>query len=398
MTGPVSCMRICFVCNEYPPSPHGGIGTATRILARALVRRGHEVRVVGAYAPQHRGAEYEEDEGVRVWRMRTPGGRMGWLPARYHLYRTIARWVHDGEVQVIEVPDWAGWAAGWPRLTVPVVARLNGSATYFAAELGRSIDRATLWLERASFRRADFWCAVSRYTAEKTPPLFGRSSIPRAILFNPVDLPPEWAANPRSKRDVIFTGTLTEKKGIASLIRAWPKVLQHCPDAELRIFGKDGRNDKGISMQASLLAQLDETSQRSIRFFGHQPRETLYQALQRARVAVFPSYAEAFALAPLEAMACGCPTIYSTRGSGPELIEHGSDGLLVAPDRPDDIASQIVQVLSDDELARRLGRAGRERVQTRFTIAALISANEDFYRSCIDDFQSAPANGKVAAA
>ncbi len=66
---------------------------------------------------------------------------------------------------------------------------------------------------------------------------------------------------------------------------------------------------------------------------------------------MFPSYAEAFALAPLEAMAAGCPTVYSQRGSGPELIENNRDGLLVEPDQPGEIAETIIRVLEDNNLA-----------------------------------------------
>ena len=40
-------MKICFLCSEYPPVPHGGAGTFTQVTARALVQAGHDVRVVG---------------------------------------------------------------------------------------------------------------------------------------------------------------------------------------------------------------------------------------------------------------------------------------------------------------------------------------------------------------
>ncbi len=84
-------------------------------------------------------------------------------------------------------------------------------------------------------------------------------------------------------------------------------------------------------------------------------------------MAVFPSYAEAFAIAPLEAMAWGCPTIYSQRGSGPELIRHGDDGWLVDPDQTSDLSQAISRLLKDDVLANRLGTQGRRRIEERFT-------------------------------
>jgi len=379
-------MRICFLCNEYPPGPHGGIGTMTQVLARALVQAGHQVRVVGLYPRDYPAPDYEEDQGVRVWRLRQSSHRFSWAPARYQLFRTVAGWSRRGKIDLVEVPDWQGLAAGWPRLPVPVIARLHGSISYFAAELGRHISRVAFWLERASLRRADFWCSVSRYTAEQTQRLFGLRSGPLAILYNPVELPAGPNVSTQSGQQVIFTGTLTAKKGIVSLAKAWPRVIEVCKDAELHIYGKDGRTDEGPSMQA-FISRHNGRVGNSIHFHGHVERGELFAALQRARLAVFPSYAEAFALAPLEAMAVGCPTIYSQRGSGPELIENGRDGLLIEPDQPHEIAEAIVRVLTDDRLARRLGEAGRERVMKNFSTPVLLASNEAFYQNCLSDFQ-----------
>jgi glycosyltransferase involved in cell wall biosynthesis len=107
------------------------------------------------------------------------------------------------------------------------------------------------------------------------------------------------------------------------------------------------------------------------------------RALAGASAAVFPSYAEAFALAPIEAMGSGTPTVYSRRGSGPELIRDGHDGLLVDPDRLEEIAFALVRLLTNDMLARSLGAAGRKRVTETFAPDRLVPANLAFYRQCI---------------
>jgi len=140
-------------------------------------------------------------------------------------------------------------------------------------------------------------------------------------------------------------------------------------------------------MQALLRTQHNGRVGKTIHFHGHVDRAKLIGTLLSARLAVFPSYAEAFAIAPLEAMACGCPTIYSRRGSGPELIEDGRDGLLIEPDRPEEIAEAIIRLLTDDNLARRLRVAGRERVRKNFSTPILLARNEAFYRDCLNDFQ-----------
>lgn len=382
----MSSLRIGLVCNEYPPGPHGGIGSATQLLARALVAAGHRVRVIGMYPARYPAPDHEDDQGVEVYRLRRSGSRFDWPGARYRLYRAIAAWAARGEIDLIEVPDWEGWAAGWPRLPVPVVARLNGTTAYFAAELERPANRTASSLERASLLRADFWCSVSAYTAERTQKLFHLRRGPHAILHNFVESRPAPSFENRIDGRVLYTGTLTPKKGIISLIRAWPKVCAACPQAELHVYGKDGRTDAGESMRSYLERQLNGRIGRSVHFHGHSGRAMVLEGLECAHAAVFPSYAEAFALAPLEAMACGCPTIYSRRGSGAELIGDGRHGLLVDPDQPDEIAAAIVAVLRDGKLAGRLGEAGKQRVAERFSIGSALPDNVAFYRSCIDEF------------
>lgn len=379
-------MRICFVCNEYPPGPHGGIGTLNCVLARSLVAAGHEVRVIGMYEQGYPAHAYEEDQGVRVWRLQRSASRFSWLPARYRLHHILGRWSKCGLVDLIEFPDWEGWAAGLPRLSIPVIVRLNGCASYFANELDRPLSRFTYYVERAGLRRADFWCSVSDYTAQKTKQVFALTNGPHRILYNSVEVPEEPSAGERSANQVIYTGTLTAKKGIISLIRAWPLVQQAVEQAELHVFGKDGRTDQGESMQKYLQRLVEESGCR-VTFYGHVSRDELFHRLSVARAAVFPSYAEAFALAPLEAMVRGCPTIYSTRGSGSELIADGRDGLLVDPDRPERIAEAVVRLLTDDTLAEQIGRAGRRRVLQRFAVETICQENENFFRDCIEQFR-----------
>jgi glycosyltransferase involved in cell wall biosynthesis len=378
-------MRICFLCNEYPPGPHGGIGTCTQTLGRALAAAGHHVRVIGAYPHGHPGVPHEIDEGVEVWRVRDGVHRPGKSLVRCRVFRTVAGWARSGAIDLVEAPDWEGAVALWPSLPVPVVVRANGCMIYFAAELGERPQVVTALLERAAFRRADFWCAVSDYTARRTAELFRPAGTASAVLYNPVALPPPCDATMRTA-SVVFTGTLTGKKGVVELVHAWPRVRAAFPDTELHLFGRDGLTRNGDSMRDFLASQLGATTANGVHFHGHVAHAELHRALQTASVAVFPSFVEAFALAPMEAMACGCPTIYSRRTSGTELIRHEETGLLVDPVDPDAIAHAIVRVLGDPAFAARLGAAGRRDVEARFAVNVLLGANEAFYRDCLDGF------------
>jgi glycosyltransferase involved in cell wall biosynthesis len=381
----VNPLRICLICNEYPPGLHGGIGSFTQMLGRALVRAGHSVRVLGLYRREAAQPACQADQGVDVRRLPIPRHPLGWVRAQRKMYKIVAKWGVEREVDLVEIPDWQGWAAGWPRLRIPLLARLHGSISYFAAEMNQSAGALTSYFESASLRRADFFCSVSRYTAERTQQLFGLPPI-TTVLYNPVDLPstPRWQA--RSTKRVVFTGTLTVKKGVLSLAKAWPLVRRRFPEAELHIYGKDTVSRANESVQSLLESHLNGEG-RSVYFHGHVERNQVCAALEDARVAVFPSYAEAFAMAPLEAMAAACPTIYSRSGSGPELIRDGQDGLLVNPDMPDEIANAICAVLGNDDLALRLGSAGQERIRKNFATEKILADNVNYYRECIARFQ-----------
>lgn len=380
-------MRICLLCNEYPPGPHGGLGTLARLLGRALVRAGHEVRVAGVYPDEFDGPAHEVDEGVGLWRLRGGSSRPAKALARRRLYRLVRGWARDGTIDIVEAADWEGWVAGWPRLSVPVVARLNGSVAYFAAEAGERAPRVTAALERSSLRRADGWSAASRYVAERTRAVFGLPLAPMSILHNPVEMPPPPPDAGRIPGRVVFSGRLIAKKGVEPLLRAWPRVRAQVPRAELHLFGRDGPAGGGGSMRAFLQGMIDAQADPGVVFHGHVERGELARALDTASVAVFPSFAEAFAFAPMEAMASGCATVYSARGSGPELVTDGRDGLLVEPSEPGAIAAAVVRLLVDSELRLRLGRAGRRRIAESFSMPVLLPANEAFYREAIERFR-----------
>jgi glycosyltransferase involved in cell wall biosynthesis len=376
-------MTICFVCSEYPPHPHGGIGTVTSVLAHALVARGHQVRAIGVYGPEVVPERAVDGGGVAVRRLaEPPRWRGGWISGRVALWRELRRWAAAGEVDVIEVPDWQGWAAGWPQWHVPVVARLHGSMTYFAHEQGRLPSPLVRELEIRTLRRASAWCAVSRYTASRTARYVGTSR-PTVVLPNPVEHVPD-GDGPRDGSAVVFAGTLTPKKGVVALAEAWNAVVTQHPDACLHCFGKDGRMPDDTSVRDAMLARMSTAARERVRFHGQVPRDVLRRALSAAGIAVCPSFAEAFAMAPLEAMAAGCATVSTKLGSGPEQFTHEQHGLLVDPREPATIAAALCRLLGSPSECQQLADAGRRWVRHAYGVADLARRNEEWYANCVE--------------
>jgi glycosyltransferase involved in cell wall biosynthesis len=114
--------------------------------------------------------------------------------------------------------------------------------------------------------------------------------------------------------------------------------------------------------------------------------DDVIQLYSHAAVFVCPSVYEPFGLINLEAMACQTPVVASAVGGILEVVEDGRTGLLVPPASPDDLATAIRRVLDDRDLARSLGRAGRRRVEERFSWASVAEQTERIYAAAIADF------------
>ena len=201
-------------------------------------------------------------------------------------------------------------------------------------------------VEQAILNQAAAVSAASRYVAEKTAVYLSYSK-KIEVLYNGIDTELETAGVEKNFKQVIFTGTLVAKKGIYQLAKAWNIVNKSLPDARLLVLGK-GPQEKVISC-------LNKEAGKTVTFLGNVATEKLYAHLSASAVAVFPSYAEAFALAPLEAMACGTTVINSNRTSGTELIDDQIDGLLINPDDTDQMAASIIYLLTNTEVCKKTG-------------------------------------------
>src|SRR5690606_28804161 len=111
-----------------------------------------------------------------------------------------------------------------------------------------------------------------------------------------------------------------------------------------------------------LKKEIDANALKNVDFKGHVSQEELFSTLKNAYAAIFPSYSECFALAPLEAMAVGCPVIYTSKSSGKELISDGINGILINPENPEQIAAKILQLFGDRLYRDKLSLASRKTI------------------------------------
>jgi glycogen(starch) synthase len=398
-------MNILNLCDEYPPGKHGGIGTYVRLIARQMVKLGHNVVVAGLYGPGYDGPNEFNDEGVTVYRFRR-GFNFRFLSDETSLRSRIgARLLKDSglmerdikksltiykdkleqliiehQIDIIEMPDYNDYIrfcstfVPFPALSVPVVVKMNGSMTYFAKEADLQVPVHLVKMEQTILNQAAAVSSASRYTADKSSVYLSYNKAIE-VLYNGIqtDLP---ALNvPKNPKQVIFTGTLVTKKGIYQLAKAWNIVHKNMPDARLLVLGKGS--------QQKVIDHLTDQAKASVSFMGHVSTDELYHHLAASAISIFPSYAEAFALAPLEAMACGTAVINSNRTSGPELIGHEINGLLINPDNIDQIVNAILYLLNNPNVCAELAKAGNEKVKEQFEISKIAAKTLQFYEKVL---------------
>ncbi|MCL6596316.1 MAG: glycosyltransferase [Firmicutes bacterium] len=170
---------------------------------------------------------------------------------------------------------------------------------------------------------------------------------------------------------LLTVARMTPQKGYDVLLAAVPEVLRRQPNAHFAWVG-EGPERETLSAQARELG-VDF----AVHFLGH--RDDVPSLMSAADLLVLPSRFEGHPLVALEALSLGLPVV-GTRVCGmEEAIAHGETGLLVEPEQPTALAAAILELLSDPERRRRMGRAGRERIQERFTARLMARATMALY-------------------
>jgi phosphatidylinositol alpha-1,6-mannosyltransferase len=158
---------------------------------------------------------------------------------------------------------------------------------------------------------------------------------------------------------VLFLGGLKARKNLPRLLDAWIPVARARPEARLLIAGT-GPLEPALRRRARALG-LD-----GVVFAGRVAERDKVGYYGAADVFVSPSSLEGFGLTVGEAMSCGLPVVVSDAGALPELVASGEGGFLCPPDRAEDLAARLIELLAAPGLRRRFGAFNRERVDRAF--------------------------------
>jgi glycosyltransferase involved in cell wall biosynthesis len=218
-----------------------------------------------------------------------------------------------------------------------------------------------------------FVCDSLLHMAETLVPCRQKSTVVANAVdcttFTPV---PSSARRTSSPVIVGTSGLMRWKKGLDLLL---PLVRELCEAEEVRFlvagYGLDAEVDRQIAdfLDAHRLRERFEMC-------GPIPHTRMGEALHRMDMYVTTSYQEGMPNGVLEAMACALPVVATAADGIPALVVHGVTGYLCAMGDLAALVARCRQLVHDPALRRRLGEAGRQRVQHHFQPAREVAAVE----------------------
>jgi len=175
---------------------------------------------------------------------------------------------------------------------------------------------------------------------------------------------------------IVFLGGLERRKGIYTLLDAFPRVRAAIPATRL-IVGGAGHENLRVAQKIAALPEPD-----AVTLLGCVARTDVPRVLASATVFAMPSNGEPFGMALLEAMASGKPVVVTDAG-GPHYIVDAAGGRKVPPDDPSALADALIEILASPELQRRMGEHNRALIETVYNWDRVIDRLEELYRSVI---------------
>lgn len=162
-------------------------------------------------------------------------------------------------------------------------------------------------------------------------------------------------------------------KNTSALIKSWPSVLINCPDAVLLLVGH-GMEEGGKLQKLTSRRGLDH----GIRWLGFVDHERVLEKIAGSSLLISTSRQESFGLTLLEAMSLGVPVVAGIDSGAPSWVL-GESGFLVNVNKPEEISSAIIEILTGENLRTKLAIAGLARAVSEFSEGVVCEKLEKIY-------------------
>ena len=406
-------MRVALLTREYPPNVYGGAGVHVEELSKVLAAHA-DVDVHAFDGPREAGVS---PAGVTVYGYDYPAELASANAAIKTLGVDLEIADRVREADILHSHTWyanmAGHIGGMLYGIPHVISAhsLEPLRPWKREQLGGGYEVSS-WVERTAYEAADGIVAVSFAMKDDILRCYPKIDPDRVrVIHNGIDLS-GWNA-PKAdeeiaaareyfasygldpdKPTIMFVGRITRQKGVPGLLRAIAKL-----PAGIQVVLCAGAPDTPeIAAETEALVE-DLRSRRAgvVWISDFLSRGKIIQLLSCSTAFVTPSIYEPLGIVNLEAMAVGLPVVGTKTGGIPDCIEDGVTGTLVPIEQLDDgtgtpvhpeafeadLASALEDVCADPEKARKMGAAGRKRVEDHFSWESIALKTMDFYRDVI---------------
>lgn len=411
-------MRILFVSNFFPPSDLGGMEQLCQEVVEQMRDRGHTCHVLtsrygadGSTQPElnvtrslylqadihyYQPLDYflrrpmQEQANLRALRALLDSFRpdVVFMWGMWNLSRVIAYWAEQwlpGRTAYYIASYWliepdsheAYWQQQarrpWARVLMAPIRALAQN------QLERARESHPLVLRHVA--------CVSNYVYQK---LITSDVLPNGgeIIYNGIDVRPFMQASGPTKHPeklrLIYTGGILPHKGVHTAIEALGRLKQRgeVDGVHLVLVGSGHPDYESYLRQKVIELNLCQ----HVVFQGRVPRSEIPAILVQNDVFLFPSvWEEPIARTVMEAMASGLPVIGTTSGGQREMLIDGVNALVFPPDDPIRLMECILQLRDDFDLRFRLGEAGRQVVQNRFSLERMTENIETWLASIVKE-------------
>lgn len=404
-------MKIIHVSDSYAPTI-GGLERSIQTLARAQKDAGNDVIVIAATHPDEPAER--DDDGVKILRrdmfvQKVPGAisdprRAFHPPIVDPLFRhNLEKIFRGAEPDIIHAHGWNMFSvrAAAAKLGIPCVSTAHDYGHACAVkqstfadgtvclrpELAKCVRHAnqhygpkgiaialSLWSSIAKSRDAE-WTAVSNAVAHQADgsefeipnmrviPSYCPDSIMSALDAARPEFVPEGEY-------MLFVGALVPVKGLQVLLQAQKELWAEGLRIPLHVIGAQHGESVGVP-------------QEGVTYAYNQGHDKVMGSWRHASLGVVPSVVpEAFGQVVVECMAAKTPVIASRHGGIVDIVEEGVQGLLVEPNRVDDLKRAIKELWLDPERREKMGRAGRARAG-KFVVSKVMPMIDEAYLDVI---------------
>lgn len=376
-------LSVTIMTREYPPDIYGGAGVHVDYLSRSLAKIiGVEVRCFGK---ARSGPDGVQVKAYEPWSITNEVHDRRFAKALAPLSVSLAMMKEPITSDIVHCHTWYTFMAGfygkrlYGRPLVTTIHSLEPLRPWKEEQLGNAY-KLSCWMEKTGVEASDCVIAVSKEMKRDILECYDIAEEKVRVIHNGIDLdeykPVETdiARNEYGIWDdyILFVGRMSRQKGIFHLLDAVASLPE-----DVQVVLCAGAPDTEDIEQEVVREASKWPNVRLIREMV--PKDKIIELYSHARIFCCPSIYEPFGIINLEAMACETPVVASAVGGITEVVVDGETGFLVEPGQPDELAGALGKLLYDEELARSLGKAGRQRVERFFSWDSIAAQTAGLY-------------------